>query len=122
MQKQIVLVVDDDASTLRSLRRLLLAVGLSVLSFDSAEALLASELPADNVCLLLDIYLPGMSGIALCSTLAASGRSLPTILMTGRDDEATQRIAREAHALATLYKPFDEDVLLGTIARAFGDN
>jgi FixJ family two-component response regulator len=121
-QKKIVLVVDDDASLLRALRRLLLAMDLSVLTFDSAEAFLASELPAGNVCLLVDIYLPGMSGTDLCKTLAASGRSLPTILMTARDDAATQRIAREAGALSTLYKPFDEDALLNTIARALGDN
>src|SRR5260370_29915107 len=103
-QKKIVLVIDDDASLLRALRRLLLAIDLSVLIFDSAEAFLASEIPAGNVCLLVDIYLPGMSGIDLCKTLAASGRSLPTILMTARDDPATQRIAREAGALANLYK------------------
>jgi two-component system, LuxR family, response regulator FixJ len=121
-QKKIVFVIDDDASLLRALRRLLLATDLSVVTFDSAEAFLASELPAGNVCLLVDIYLPGMSGTDLCKILTASGRSLPTILMTARDDAATQRIAREAGALSTLYKPFDEDALLNTIARALGDN
>jgi CheY-like chemotaxis protein len=121
-EKKIVLVVDDDASLLRALRRLLLAIDLNVLTFDSAEAFLASRIPAGNVCLLVDIYLPGMSGTGLCKALAALGRSLPTILMTARDDAATQRIAREAGMLSTLYKPFDEDALLNTIARAFGDN
>jgi CheY-like chemotaxis protein len=71
---------------------------------------------------LLDIYLPKMGGVELCGALAASGRSLPTILMTGNDGEATQKIAREAGVFATLYKPFDEDVLLDTIARALGNN
>lgn len=115
-------MVDDDPSLLRALRRLLLAAGFEVLAFDSAEALLASKVPADNACLLLDLYLPGMSGADLCRTLAASGRRLPTILMTARDDQATQRIVRETGALATLYKPFDEDPLLDTIARALGNN
>ncbi len=115
-------MVDDDPSLLRALRRLLLAAGFEVLVFASAEALLAGKIPADNACLLLDLYLPGMSGADLCKTLATSGRKLPTILMTARDDEATQRIAREAGALATLYKPFDEDPLLDTIARALGNN
>lgn len=113
-----VLVVDDDSSLVRALRRLLVAVDLDVLVFDSAEAFLASELPAGKVCLLLDVYLPGMSGVDLCATLAASGRSLPTILMSARDDEATQRKARASGAVATLYKPFDEEVLLNTLARA----
>jgi two-component system, LuxR family, response regulator FixJ len=119
-QKGTVVVIDDDSSLLRALRRLLLAVDFEVLIFDSAEALLASAVPTGKVCLLLDIYLPGMSGIDLCKTMAASGRSLPTILMSARDDEVTQRKAREAGVIGTLYKPFDEDVLLNTIARAFG--
>ena len=118
--KGTVLVVDDDASLLRALRRLLLTVDFEVAVFDSAEAFLAGHLPAGKICLLLDIYLSGMSGIDLCKTLAASGRSLPIILMSGRDDEITQRCAREAGAIATLCKPFDEDVLLNTVARALG--
>ena len=89
------------------------------LAFNSAEAFLATQIPARNVCLLLDIYLPGMNGIDLCGTCwPHRAESLPTILMTANDDEATQKIARNAGVLATLYKPFDEDVLLDTIARA----
>lgn len=87
--KPTVLVVDDDSSLLRAVRRLLLAVDLDVLVFDSAEAFLAGEIPAGDVCLLLDIYLPGMSGIDLLRTMAASGRSLPTILMSASDDEVS---------------------------------
>jgi FixJ family two-component response regulator len=113
-------VVDDDASLLRALRRLLLSVDLNVLVFDSAEGFLASEIPVGKACLLLDIYLPGMNGIDLCKRLTASGRSLPTILMSARDDEVTQKSAREAGAVGTLYKPFDEDVLLNAVARALG--
>ena len=120
--ERIVLVVDDDPSLLRALRRLLLAVDLNVVVFDSAEAFLAGAVPAGKVCLLLDIYLPGMSGIDLCKTLAASGTNLPTILMTRRDDEETQKGAREAGALATLYKPFDEEALLDAITRALGND
>jgi FixJ family two-component response regulator len=118
--KGTVVVVDDDASLLRALRRLLLTVDFDVQVFGSAEAFLAGHLPAGKVCLLLDVYLPGMSGIDLCKTVAASRRKLPTILMSARDDETTQRRVREAGAIATLYKPFDEDVLLNTVARALG--
>lgn len=113
-----VIVIDDDSSLLRALRRLLLTLDLDVLVFGSAEAFLAAALSAGKACLLLDIYLPGMSGIDLCKTLAASGRSLPTILMSAHDDEVTRRHAREAGAIGTLYKPFDEDVLLNIVARA----
>ena len=116
--KGTVLVVEDDPSLLRALRRLLQAVDLDVLVFDSAESFIAAEIPGEKVCLLLDIYLPGMSGTELCKTMAAAGRSVPTILMSARDDEFTQRNARETGALDTLYKPFDEDVLLDAVARA----
>ena len=107
---------------LRALRRLLLTADFKVLAFDSAEAFLATEIPAGNAGLLLDIYLPGMSGIDLHGALAASGRNLPTILMTANDYEATQKIPRNAGVIATLYEPFDEDILLDTVARALGDN
>ncbi len=114
------LVVDDDLSLLRALRRLLSAADLKVKVFESAERFLASEIPAQRVCLLLDLYLPGISGLDLCRTLAESGRSLPTVLMSAHDDEETRNSVREAGAVGTLYKPFDEDVLLNTIMRALG--
>jgi FixJ family two-component response regulator len=114
-----VLVIDDDPSLLRALTRQLLALDFEVMAFDSAEAFLAAHIDARNACLLLDIYLPGMSGVELCQVLAASGRSLPTILMTARDDEATARSAGVAGAVGIVYKPFDEEVLLGAIGRAF---
>ena len=119
--KHTVLVVDDDASLLRAMRRLLHALGYEVLVFRSAEAFLAQDAPPAEACLLLDIFLPGMSGIELWATLAASGRSLPTVLMTARDDESTRRLVSEVDVTAILYKPFDEDVLREAIARALAN-
>ena len=116
--KQTVFVVDDDASLLRAMRRLLDSFGYEVLVFRSAEAFLAQDAPCADACLLLDIFLSGMSGIELWTALAASGRSIPTVLMTARDDESTRRLVCEVDATAILYKPFDEDVLLEAIARA----
>jgi FixJ family two-component response regulator len=55
--------------------------------FQSAKELLASEFPAGNVCLLLDVWMLGMSGIGLCRNIVASGRHLPTILTNGFDDK-----------------------------------
>src|SRR5208282_6865614 len=77
-----VIVVDDDASVRRALRRQLQILGFNVLDFESAEELLASESPTGDACLLLDIYMPGMNGIELCRSLASSGRHLPTILIS----------------------------------------
>ena len=68
--------------------------------------------------MLSDVYLPGMSGIELCQHLAAAGSQLPTILMTGRDDEHTRRLMREAKPIACLFKPFDEAALLRAIRKA----
>src|ERR1700730_9831389 len=113
-----VIVVDDDASIRRALASQLQILGFDVLVFQSAEELLISELPNDNACLLLDVYMPGMSGIELSQSLVDSGRHLPTIMMSGRDDEATREIMRQAKPIAGLFKPFDQKALLQAIRKA----
>lgn len=119
--KRTVFVVDDDASLLRAIQRLLNAFDYEVLVFSTAEAFLAHELPAAQACLLLDVFLPEMSGIELCATLRKSGRTIPTVLMTARDDENTRRLLNEADVVAVLSKPFDEDALLEAISRALAN-
>lgn len=116
--RQTVFVVDDDASLLRAMQRLLRSFDYDVHSFQSAESFLAHHARVTKACLLLDIFLPGMSGVDLYASLAASGRSMPTVLMTARDDESTRNLVAEVGATAILYKPFDEEVLLDAIARA----
>ena len=111
-------MVDDDASIRRALRRQLQILGFSVLDFQSAEELLSSVLPTGDACLLLDVYMPGMNGIELCRSLAASGRHLPTILISGRDDPETRKMMRKANPIASLLKPFDEKNLLRAIRKA----
>lgn len=116
--KSTVFIVDDDASLLRALQRLLRSFDYDVHTFRSAESFLTHSEPTSKACLLLDIFLPGMSGVDLCDRMAASGRCLPTILMTARDDASTRKLTAKAGATAILYKPFDEDVLIDAIARA----
>jgi FixJ family two-component response regulator len=116
--KPTVIVVDDYLSVRRALRMQLQLAGFTVLVFASAERLLDSDFPTENTCLLLDIYMPGMSGIELCRNLAAAGRRLPTVLMSARDDELTRRVMSEAKAAASLFKPFDEKGLLRAIRKA----
>jgi len=111
-------VVDDDLSVRRALRLQLRVAGFNVLVFQSGESLLGSDSPTDNACLLLDVYMPGMSGIELCRSLAAAGRRLPTVLMSASDDEVTRRVMSEAKAVASLFKPFDEKTLLRAIWKA----
>lgn len=111
-------VVDDDPGILRALRRLLRTVGLSVETFTSAEALLASENLQRMDCLVVDIHLGGMSGFDLQQRLAETGRSIPIIFITALDDSPTRERARRAGAIDYLRKPFNEPALLGAIARA----
>ena len=113
-----VVVVDDDPSVLRALSRLIQTAGFRVLSFDRPSALLASAIPKANVCLVVDINLPEMSGSELCGALATSGRRLPAVLITGRNDSATMLLIEQANPVAALFKPVDERALFDAIARA----
>jgi FixJ family two-component response regulator len=113
-----VIVVDDDASIRRALRRQLQILGFNVLDFGSAEEFLTSELPTGDACLLLDVYMPAMNGIELCRKLTETGRCVPTILISGRDDPQTRKMMRDAHPIASLLKPFDEKSLLRAIRKA----
>ena len=115
-------MVDDDASLRRALRRQLQVFGFIVLDFQSAEELLGGDLPIGNACLLLDVYMPGMNGIELCRSLAAAKWHLPTILMSGCDDERTRQMMREANPIASLVKPFDQESLLRAIRMALRDH
>jgi FixJ family two-component response regulator len=116
--KATVIVVDDDASVRRALGRQLQILGFDVLEFPSGEALLESEFPTSDACLLLDVYMPGMTGLELLRHLAASARRLPTILISGRDDTSTRKMMHDANPIATLLKPFDEQKLLRAIRKA----
>jgi two-component system response regulator FixJ len=118
MSPATVLVVDDDPSVLRSLRRLISASGFEVKTFDGPSELLASETPRSNACMVVDIDMPEMNGIEMCEVLKSAGRGLPVILITGRTDTRTRSLATQSDAVAVLFKPFDEEPLLEAIARA----
>ncbi len=113
----IVAVVDDDASLRAALKGLLRSVGLLVEVFESAEELLASGRLADTGCLVLDVRMPGLSGLELQAQLIASGHAVPIIFITAHGEEDTRRQAIEAGALDFLQKPFSDDALLNAIAR-----
>ena len=113
-----VIVVDDDASIRRALSSQLQILGFNVLTYPAAEDLLASELPTGDACLLVDVYMPGMRGTDLSRTLIASGRPTPTILMSAHDDLETRQLMQRTDAVASLFKPFDENALLRAIRKA----
>ena len=110
-------VVDDDASLRRALQRLLQAVGFKVRTFGSAmDFLAADEEPAPD-CLILDIHFGPLSGLDLHERLRASGRQIPTVFITSRDDAATRERARRAGAVY-VRKPLDEASLISAIETA----
>ena len=116
--KPIIIVIDDDPSIVRALRRLVSGAGFEVLTFDRPSTLLKSDLPKTGACLIVDIDLPEMNGVQLYETLAASGCRLPVIFITGHTDDATRRLADDAHPIALLIKPFGRDLLVNSIQSA----
>ncbi len=116
---RIVILVEDDPSVLRALRRLMMSAGLTVLTFDRPRALLECDIPQNDACLVIDVHLPEMTGVELCEALAASGRTLPAILITGRVDEITRELLRRGDPVAILFKPFTRESLLTALSKAF---
>jgi FixJ family two-component response regulator len=115
-------IVDDDASLLRALRRLLDATGFRVEAFSSAEAFLGSRHHGGADCLVLDVHLGGLSGLDLQEHLATSGIRTPVVIITAHDDPPTRDRARRAGVVEYLRKPFDDDALIAAIHRAIGDS
>lgn len=113
-----VLVVDDDESVRKAMKRLLMSNGYRVLTFESAEDLLLSSFARDNVCLVLDICLPGLSGLDLYAKLSASGVKCPVIFMTAHDEPQWLELAERAGAVAFLRKPFEEHSLLDAVVHS----
>jgi two-component system CheB/CheR fusion protein len=114
----VVYLVDDDAPLRQTLRDVLEAEGRRVEDFPSCEAFLQRPGTHRGGCLLLDAYLPGMSGLELLRQLSGSGYTLPTIVMTGRSDIATAVNAMKAGAIDFIQKPVSRDDLVAVIARA----
>ena len=108
----VVFVVDDDASVRSSLKFLLSTVGLQVESFDSADTFLRKKRAGVPSCLVLDVRLPGLSGIDIQRELAARNIRIPTIFLTGHGDIPMSVRAMKAGAVEFLTKPFrDQDLL-----------
>jgi FixJ family two-component response regulator len=114
----VICVIDDDASLLRALQRLLVAGGFSVETFGSAEDFLVSKHRSTADCLVLDVHLGGLGGFELHDRLVAAGSRIPTVFITAYDDATTRARARRAGDY--LRKPFDDESLIGAIERAIG--
>lgn len=113
-----VLLVDDNDSLRRALARTMRLARFEVEAFKSVEALLARGLPADDACLVLDVDLPGIGGIAFRRTLAQAGRDLPTIFITALEPGDVSEPLAALAPVAVLYKPFNKEDLLEAIGQA----
>jgi len=122
MRRHTVAIVEDDPSMRRSLDRLLNASGFATEAYASAEAFLEAQAERRSDCLVLDIHLPGMSGIELRLQLAASGAEIPAIFITAVDEDWHERDALRAGCIAYLRKPFPAELLVGAIKKALPDS
>ena len=113
-------IVDDDESVREALWGLVRSVGFSVSTFASAEEFVNSDQLGNADCLILDVAMPGMSGIELQRQLVADHNAVPVIFITAHEDEGIRAQALRGGAEAVLIKPFSEEALLNAIHSALG--
>jgi len=110
-----VFVVDDDPAVRRALERLIRSVGLEAHSFASAAEFLGHAVPVHPACLVVDVRLPGLSGLDLQERLAASGWEVPTIFISGHGTVPMSVRAMRGGAIDFLQKPFEDEQLLDSV-------
>jgi FixJ family two-component response regulator len=116
----IVAIVDDDEPLREALGSVLKAAGYSIDTFASAEEFLNFPSRDQIACLILDVRLPGMSGIELQRRLVESGSTIPVIFITAHGDAPLREVVMKAGAAGFLNKPVRSDALLNEIRSAFG--
>jgi len=114
----LVYLIEDDSAVRESLALLLQLRGYSAIGFDTAEAFLAAGEPQRPACALIDVRLPGMSGLELQNKLKAQGIDLPVVVMTAHGDVGTARRALKEGAVDFLEKPIDEADLMAAVSIA----
>jgi FixJ family two-component response regulator len=120
MTRGLISIVDDDESIRRTTTFLIESFGFRAAAFESAENFLKSGQLHDTSCLILDVQMPGTTGLELQSELAASGYDIPIIFITAYDNKVSRKQAMQAGAAAFLGKPFSDEELLQTIRAALG--
>jgi FixJ family two-component response regulator len=113
-----VAVIDDDDSVRRAVGSLISSFGFAIEAFSSGEEYFLCGSPQGVSCIVLDFYMPGMSGLEVQSRLVESGSNLPLIFMTACRDRRVRSRALAAGAVGFLYKPFSEEALLSGIRSA----
>ena len=113
-------IVDDDGPVREALQRMLRSYGFETATFGSAEQFSDSGEPIRTSCLILDVRMPGMTGMALHQHLVAEGCRIPTILITACPTSGERERAIATGVVSYLAKPFDEHLLLETVREALG--
>jgi FixJ family two-component response regulator len=115
---ELVAIVDDDHSIRTAVQDLLEAVGLPVQGFASAEEFLSSGKQRVTACLIVDIRMPGVSGLELQENLNAAGCKIPIIFITAHGDAKMRAQALRAGAVEFLTKPFNDEILIESVKAA----
>jgi FixJ family two-component response regulator len=116
--RSVISVVDDDESVRESLPDLLRVSGFEAHAFSSAEEFLASDVVGQTGCLILDIAMPGMTGLDLHRELSLRREDIPIVFITAHGDETVRRRLLEGGAVECLLKPFSETALLDAVNAA----
>lgn len=114
-QPGLVAIVDDDGAVRTALVGLLRAVGYRAQAYASAGEFLASGPAREVSCVVLDLRMPGMSGLELQAELRSRSRRLPLVFITAHGDAEAERRAMQGGAIAFLQKPFDDEALLASL-------
>jgi FixJ family two-component response regulator len=117
-QVPVISVVDDDASVRTATARLLRSLGFAAHTFTSANEFLQSPRVGDTSCLIVDVQMPGMSGVELQDYLIAQGHGTPIIFITAFPEDSIREQAMNAGAICFLSKPFDGSRLIECVDRA----
>ena len=116
--KPTISIVDDDALVREAIRRLIKSVGMNARAYASAEEFLSSNHAQDTSCLILDVQMPGMSGLELQQRLADSGYRIPIIFISAHSNGQIRDQAIGAGAVDFLFKPFSEEALVDAVHAA----
>jgi FixJ family two-component response regulator len=121
-KKVLISIVDDDEAVREATKGLMKSLGLSAHTFACAEDFLSSNRLDRTACLIADVQMPGMSGLDLYRQLCATGKPIPTILITAYPDDNARARALSAGVICYLIKPFDEDDLLQCLRSVLGED
>jgi FixJ family two-component response regulator len=117
-ERPLLSVVDDDEMLRESLPELLREFGFAARAFSSGQEFLASDYVDQTRCLILDVAMPGMSGLDLQDELKRRGQAIPVIFITGQKDDDIRKRAFRQGAVKFLYKPFSDGALLDAVNAA----